>query len=173
MSLFDQIRGAIDNPNQQASSSQLGTILDAVQQLSSNHNTDLSTVQSAASIVGKYVRSSLQQKRESGGEQQAQEAINQYSGTGSSDQAVQSLFSDSQIQQISQEVEKRTGLSAETVPSMLPKLVPLVLKFLGSGSNTQNPQGSHSVLSGFLDVNGDGETDFKDAMQMASRYLNR
>ena len=60
MSLFDQIRGAIDNPNQQASSSQLGTILDAVQQLSSNHNTDSSTVQSAASIVGKYVRSSLQ-----------------------------------------------------------------------------------------------------------------
>lgn len=76
MSLFDQIRGAIDNPNQQASSSQLGTILDTVQQLSSNHNTDSSTVQSAASIVGKYVRSSLQQKRESGGEQQAQEAIN-------------------------------------------------------------------------------------------------
>ena len=44
MSLFDQIRGAIDNPNQQASSSQLGTILDTVQQLSSNHNTDSSII---------------------------------------------------------------------------------------------------------------------------------
>jgi hypothetical protein len=56
---------------------------------------------------------------------------------------------------------------------MLPILVPLVLKFLQSGNNTQNPQGSNPVLNTFLDADGDGDVDIADAMQMAGRYMGR
>ena len=173
MSLFEQIINAIDNPTQQASSSQLGDILGTVQQLSNNTNTDPSTIQSVLSIVGGYARSALQQKRDNEGHGPTQEFVNQFGGTNPSTQAVQLLFSTPQIQQIAQEVEQRTGLSAGTVQSMLPILVPLVLKFLQTGSNTQNPQGSNPVLNTFLDADGDGDVDIADAMQMAGRYLGQ
>jgi hypothetical protein len=53
---------------------------------------------------------------------------------------------------------------------MLPTLVPLALNFLKTGNNGQ---GSNSVLSSFLDADGDGSFDMGDAMQMASGFLNR
>lgn len=173
MSLFDQIINAIDSPTQQASSGQLGDILSTVQQLSNNSNTDPSTIQSVLSIVGNYTRSALQQKRSNEGNEQTQEFVNQFGGTNPSSQAVQLLFNTPQIQQIAQEAEQRTGISAGTIQSMLPILVPLVLKFLQTGSQTQNPQGSNPVLNTFLDADGDGDVDIADAMQMAGRYIGQ
>lgn len=173
MSLFDQIINAIDSPTQQASSGQLGDILSTVQQLSNNSNTDPSTIQSVLSIVGNYTRSALQQKRSAEGNEQTQEFVNQFGGTNPSSQAVQLLFNTPQIQQIAQEAEQRTGISAGTIQSMLPILVPLVLKFLQTGSQTQNPQGANPVLNTFLDADGDGDVDIADAMQMAGRYLGK
>lgn len=173
MSLFEQIINAIDSPTQQASPTQLGDIVSTVQQLSNNANTDPSTIQSVLSVVGGYARSALQQKRDNEGHEQTQNFVNQFGGTNPSNQAVQLLFSTPQIQQISQEVEQRTGLSAGTVQSMLPILVPLVLKFLQTGSNNQNPQGANPVLNTFLDADNDGDVDIADAMQMAGRYLGQ
>ena len=173
MSLFEQIINAIDNPTQQASPGQLGDIMGTVQQLSNNANTDPSTIQSVLSIVGGYARSALQQKRDNEGSEQTQNFVNQFGGTNPSTQAVQLLFGTPQIQQISQEVERRTGLSAGTVQAMLPILVPLVLKFLQTGSNNQNPQGANPVLNTFLDADNDGDVDIADAMRMAGRYLGQ
>ncbi|MBE9127577.1 MULTISPECIES: DUF937 domain-containing protein [unclassified Coleofasciculus] len=172
MSLFNQILNAIDNPNQQANPSQLASIVSTVQQLSNNANTDASTIQSVLSVVGKYARPALQQKRQADGEQQTQSFVNQYSGTQPSTQAVESLFSMPQIQQLVQEAAQRTGLNAGMIQSMLPILVPLVLNFLQTGADAQNPQGSNSVLSSFLDSDQDGDVDISDAMKLASRYLN-
>jgi hypothetical protein len=173
MGLFDQILGAIDNPTQQASPGEVGDILSTVQQLSNNANTDPSTIQSVLSTVGSYARSALQQKRNNEGNQQTQEFVNQFGGTHPSTQAVQLLFNAPQIQQLVQEVTQRTGLSPDTIQAMLPILVPLVLKFLQSGSSTQNPQGSNPVLNTFLDSDNDGDVDIADAMQMAGRYFGQ
>lgn len=171
MSLFDQILGAIDNPNRQASPSQLGDILSTVQQLSNNAHTDPSTIQSVLSVVGSYARSALQQKRTNDGEQQTQEFVNQFGGTQPSTQAVQLLFGAPQIQQIVQEIASRTGLSSGTIQAMLPILVPIVLKFLQTGSSTSPGQGSNPVLNSFLDADGDGDVDIADALKMAGRYM--
>jgi hypothetical protein len=173
MGLFDHVLGAIANPNQQASPGQIGEILSTVNQLSNNANTDPSTIQSVLSIVGNYARSALQQKRQNEGEQQTQGFINQFGGTNPSTQAVQLLFSTPQIQQIVQEVAQRTGLSSGTIQAMLPILVPLVLKFLQTGNNTQQAQGSNPVLNSFLDADNDGDVDIADAMLMAGRYMGR
>ncbi len=173
MSLFDQILGAIDNPDQQASPGQLGEILSTVQQLSNHANTDPSTIQSVLSVVGGYARSALQQKRADEGEQQTQDFVNQFGGTQPSTQAVELLFSTPQIQQMAQEVESRTGLSSGMIQSMLPMLVPLVLKFLQTGNSTSYGQGSNPVLNTFLDADGDGDVDIADALQMAGRYLGQ
>ena len=53
-------------------------------------------------------------------------------------------------------------------------IVPLVLNLLQSGSNTQNPRSSgNSVLNSFLDVNGDGDVNVADAIQLFSKYVGR
>ncbi|MDJ0746909.1 MAG: hypothetical protein QNJ32_26690 [Xenococcaceae cyanobacterium MO_167.B27] len=54
MSIFNQILSAIDNPETEASTSKLSTILDRVKQLSGNYQANPSAIQSAMSIVGNY-----------------------------------------------------------------------------------------------------------------------
>lgn len=174
MGLLDQILSAVDNPNQQASTGQLASILSSVDELSNSYNTNPSTMQSALSIVGNYVRSALQQKRAEAGYEGAQSIVDQYSGTYPNPQAVDALFGSYQIQQIVQAVAQRTGLDANSILQMLPILVPVVLNLLRTGSNTQHPQqGSNPVLNSFLDADRDGDVDIADAMMMAGRYLSR
>lgn len=174
MGLFDQIINAIDNPEQQASSDQLGNIFNTTQQLSNTYNTNPSTMQSLLSIVGNQVRSALQQKRSQDGYEQAQSFVNQYGGTYPNPQAVNSLFAPSQLAQIATIAAQQTNLNSNTIQQMLPILVPLVLNLLQSGSRSQQPQtGANPVLNTFLDADRDGDVDVADTIQLASRYLNR
>lgn len=174
MGLFDQILGAVANPNQQGSLGQLGGIINTVQQLSDRTGADSSTIQSVLGIVGNYVRSSLQEKQATGGEAEAQAIVNQYAGTSPNPEAVNSLFSLGMQQQVAQAVSGRTGLDAGTIQQLLPLIVPVVLNFLQSGANAQNPQaGNNSVLSAFLDADRDGDVDIADAIRLASQYLGR
>jgi hypothetical protein len=174
MGLFDQILGAVANPNQQGSLGQLGGIINTVQQLSQSTGADPSTIQSVLSIVGGQVRSALQDKQATDGNEAAQSLVNQYAGTSPNPQAVNSLFSPEIQQHVAQVAAQRTGLDAGIVQQLLPLAVPLVLNFLQSGANAQNPQaGGNPVLNSFLDADGDGDVDIADAIQMASRYMRQ
>lgn len=173
MGFFDQILNAVNDPNQQASPDQLSGILNTVQQLSGSQGTDPGTTQTALSLVGSYVRSALQQKQQTEGAAQAQAAVNQYAGTGFNPQAVQAILGPVMQQQLVQDLIQRTGLSPDTVQSMLPVLVPVVLNLLQSGNNTQNPQAGNPVLNAFLDSDRDGDVDLGDALGVASRFLTQ
>ena len=172
MGLFDQIVGAISNPNQEASSNQLSNILSTVQQVSGHLGGDMGSTQTAMSIVGGHVRSALQEKREESGATGVQEFINQFAGTNPNFQAVQALFSVSQINDLVQTISQRTGFDASQIQNLLPTLVPVILNLLKTGNNTENPnQISNNVLNSFLDADGDGDIDIADAIGMASRFL--
>lgn len=174
MGLFDQIINAIDNSSQQASSGQMASMLSTLQQVSDSYGTNPSTVQSVLSIVGNYVRSALQQKRSVDGSEQAQSVVNQFSGTYPNPQAVHSLFSQNQQQQLAQDAAQQTGLNMGTIQQMLPILVPLVLNLLQTGNQTQNSHSSSNpVLNTFLDADHDGDVDIADALGLASRHLRR
>lgn len=177
MSLFEQILGAIDNPNQQASPDQLGAILGTVQQLTNGQGLDPSTTQTAVSVLGGYVRSALQQQRDSGGADQAEALVNQFGGTQANSGALNALFGPSQQRQVADAIAQRTGLQSEQVLAMLPMLVPIVLNLLKQGSPT-SPSGApaaggNSVLNTFLDADGDGDVDIGDAMSMAGRFMTQ
>lgn len=174
MGLFDQILGAIDNPSQQGSSSQLDGIVGAVHQLASNYNIDPATAQAVFSMVGTQVRSSLQEQRATGGTEQAQAIVNQYSGTTPNPAAVAALFPPEWQARIIQEISQRTGMNSATIQMMLPMLIPIVLNVLKTGAIAQNSQqGANPVLNSFLDADGDGDVDVADAIMMAGRYLNK
>lgn len=173
MSLFNQILSALDNPEKEASSNQLGSILDTVQQLSGNYQANPSAVQSAMSIVGNYTKSALQQQRSQGGNSQVNQLLNQFGGTQASPQILATLFGNSQLQEMILQISRRTGLNSRTIQSMLPILVPLVLNLLRTGNNKRNIQGANPVLNSFLDSDGDGDVDVNDVINMASRHLGR
>ncbi|BAY16567.1 hypothetical protein NIES21_23970 [Anabaenopsis circularis NIES-21] len=174
MGLFDQILGAVTNLNQQGGLGQLGDIINTLQQLSDRTGADSSTIQTVLGIVGNYVRSSLQEKQATSGADEAQALVNQYAGTSPNPQAVDSLFSGEMQQQVAETVSQRTGLDTGTIQQLLPSIVPVVLNFLQSGANAQNPQsGSNSILSSFLDADGDGDVDITDAIRLVSKYLGK
>lgn len=174
MGLFDQILSAIENPNQQASPNQLDNIINTVEQLSNDHGVDAGTTQAALSIVGGYVREALQGVRSQSGDAQAQEIVNQYSGTTPNYQAVQSLFAPSQVHEIISAIAQRTGVNATAIEAMLPVLIPVVLNLLKTGTNVQNPQsGQNSVLNTFLDADGNHQVDIGDALMLAGRFFSQ
>ncbi|GAB4229310.1 MAG: DUF937 domain-containing protein [Elainellaceae cyanobacterium] len=177
MGLFDQVLGAISNPNQQASNDQLGSILGTVQQATGSQGLDSGSTQAVMSMLGSYVRSSLQQQRQTQGAGRAEAIVNQFGGTSPNQNAVQALFGMNQQQQIAQAISQRTGINSQTILALLPVLVPIVLNFLKTGatkSNVPNDRaGSNSVLNSFLDADGDGDVDIADAMGMAGRYLSQ
>lgn len=182
MGLFDQVVGALNNPNQQANPDQLGSILNTVQQVTSGQGMNASTTQTLLSIVGRHVRSSLQEKRTTQGANQIEELVNRYSGTRANPSAVPSIFSPEQEQRTVQDSARATGLNAQTIQSLLPVLIPVVLLFLQSGSakqssaqqsNVQRGGSSNSVLSAFLDSDRDGDVDVGDAISVAGQFLSR
>ncbi len=173
MGLFNQIVSALNDPDLQASTGQLDGILNTVGQVANDAGVSPQTTETAMSMLGGYVRSSLQQQRVSQGQETVQELVNQYSGTGASQAAVNHIFSPQQQTQVTQAISQRTGINANTLKRLLPILVPLVLNLLQTGTNTRNPrQGNNPVLSGFLDADGDGDVDIADAMRLAGQYLS-
>ncbi len=173
MSIFKQILNAIDNPNAEASTNQLSSIIDTVQQLSNNYHTDPSAVQSALSIVGNYTKSALKEKLNQGDSTQVNQLINQFAGTQANSQILSALFNSSQLTNMMQQISERTGLNVGAIESMLPVLVPLVLNLLKTGNIKTSLSANNSVLNSFLDSDGDGDVDLNDAMNMAYRYLGR
>lgn len=172
MGLFDQIIGAVANPNQQGSLGQLGSIINTVGQISNSTGVDPSTIQSVLSVVGGQVRSALQEKQATDGNEAVQNIVSQFAGTSPDSQAVDSVFSPEAQQQVAEVAAQRTGLDAGIIQQILPLLVPVVLNFLQSGASAQNSHGGgNSVLNSFLDADNDGDVDIADAIQLASRHL--
>jgi uncharacterized protein YidB (DUF937 family) len=168
MGLFDQVLGAIADPNAAGDNNQLSGILDVVGQLTGGGQGNSDSVNSVISIVGNYARSALQEQRNTGGDVQG--LVNQFGGTGANNEAVSAVFNNNQLQGLLSEVESKTGLDRGTIESMLPTVLPLVLNFLKTGSGGQ---GGNSVLNGFLDADGDGDVDLSDALRMAGQHLGR
>lgn len=172
MGLFNQILQAIDNPNQQASFNGLSNILGTIQQTGSIYGADPGQSQMLLSMVGGYVRSALQEKRNNEGEDIVKNLVNQFSGTSANPQAVFALFNQTQLAEIVPEIATKSGINASTIQAMLPMMIPAVLSLLKTGANTENPQDAgNPVLNEFLDADGDGDVDITDAMNLAKRFL--
>ncbi len=174
MSIFFDLLSAINNPNQQANVSQLASIMNSVQNLTTNQGINNSQLQSVMSIVGNQIRPALQQQEAIIGKGRLENLVSQVvtSGTGG-ESALQSLFSPQLMQQIAETVTKQTGINSNLIQSALPTLTSAVLSLLQMGAPQTGAWGnSNPLLNSFLDTDSDGDTDLGDVMKFANRFLN-
>ncbi|HEY9879079.1 MAG TPA: DUF937 domain-containing protein [Leptolyngbyaceae cyanobacterium] len=169
MGLFDQVLNAINDPNRQASQDQVGQLINTVQSVSQQANTNPDTVNQAVSILGSFVRSSLQETRTTQGDDAARELVREGSHSGAG--ILPRLFNNNQQQQLTQTLSQRTGLNSSQIQMLLPILIPMVMRLLQSGESTQPGSGNNSVLSSFLDADRDGDVDMGDMLNTASRFI--
>lgn len=179
MGLFDQVLSAINDPNRQTSQSQVGQLVDTVNQLSRQTNASPDTMNQAVSILGGFVRSSLQETRRQQGDAAARDLVQAGSQSGAG--ILPRLFNAPQQVQLIQTLAQRTSLSNSQIQMLLPILIPVVMRLLASGeANSGTPTGAgragagglnNSILSAFLDANQDGEVDLGDMLNQARRFV--
>lgn len=172
MSIFFDILSAINNPNQQASVSQLSSLMSSIQSLGANYGIGSSQMQTMVSVVANLIRPVLQQQQATVGTGGLETLISQAANAGGSAVALQSLIGPELMQQFSQIVGQQTGLSSNIIQTVLPNVISTVLSFLNMGAPKPGVWGSNSLLTAFLDSNADGNADFGDVMKYANRFLN-
>ena len=170
MGLFDQVMGAIADPRRQASAGQMAQILGTAKQLARENNADSDTMQQAMSVIGGFVRSSLQEKRQQSGDEAAQALIDQGAANGAA--VIPQLFNSGQLSEMVAAVTQRTNLNSNQVQGILPVVLPLVMRFLSAGNAKQGmPADGNPILTAFLDGDGDGDVDMGDMLGMAGKFM--
>jgi Bacterial protein of unknown function (DUF937) len=175
MSLFDEFLGAVNNPGQQASVDQLGSLVGAVQQLSGQSGIDPGMMQTVMSMVGGQMQSSLQEQQSTMGADHVNSLVNQLGAGGTNNPAMGMLFPPQVQQQLAGQISQRTGLDSNMIMGLLPMLVPIAMQFLQGGamqSSAAAPQSAgNPLLNMFLDKNNDGNLDLGDAMGLAAQFM--
>ncbi len=171
MGLFDQVLGAIADPKRQASAKQMTDILGSAKQIGQQNNASSDNMQQAMSVIGGFVRASLKDKRETQGPEAAQALIEEGSANGAS--VIPKLFSNSQLTEMVSAVTQKSGLNANQVQGILPLVLPLVMRFLGSGNvkGGTPTTNNNPILTAFLDGDGDGDVDMGDMLGMAGKFM--
>jgi Bacterial protein of unknown function (DUF937) len=181
MGLFFDVLSAVNNPNQQASVDQLGSLVNSVQQLSQQTGLDMGTTQNVISALGSAIRPTLQEQGAAMGGQQLAGMLSQLGGSGMlggltggrGTGVLQALIPAQMQQQLAQTVAQKTGLDSAMVMSLLPALIPIAINFLNLGANKPGtPGGANPLLSAFLDSDRDGDTDLGDVVKFAGRFMN-
>lgn len=171
MGLFDQVMKAVADPSRQANVGQLSQILGSAKQIAKENNADAGTMQQAMSVIGGFVRSSLNDTRQARGEDAAQSLIEEGSANGAA--VIPKLFNNAQLNEMISAVTQRTNLNTSQVQGILPMALPLVMQFLSSGNakGGATQTGSNPILTAFLDGDGDGDVDMGDMLGMASKFM--
>lgn len=174
MGLFFDVLSAINNPNQQASVSQLDSIAGSLQQLSASSGIQPNQMQGMLSVLGGALRPMLQKQQTTMGANQLGGLIGQLAGsrTGGNSSLMQSLFTPQLQQQLTQMIAQKTGISPNLVQMALPTLIPAVMSLLNMGSPKPGAQASNSILDTFLNSKRDGDVDLGDVFRFSNRFLN-
>ena len=170
MGLFDQVMKAVADPSRQANVSQLTQILGSAKQVAQQNDGDADNMQKAMSVIGGFVRSSLQEKRQSEGDDAAEQLIAQGAANGAA--VIPQLFNNAQMLEMVSAVTNKTSFNSNQVQGILPVVLPLVMRFLSAGNAKQGmPADGNPILTAFLDGDGDGDVDMGDMLGMAGKFM--
>ncbi len=171
MGLFFDVLSSINNPNQQGSVEQLGSVFESVQQLTNNQGMNADQMSSVLNALGGALQPALKQQAGAMGAGSLDSMIGKLAGPGGL-AALQSAIPPQMQQQLIQSVAQKSGLNAGMVQSMLPKMLPVVMGLLGMGATKPGASGGNGLLNAFLNSNDASGTDLGTVMKFAGRFLN-
>jgi hypothetical protein len=171
MSLFFDVLSSINNPNQQGSVEQLGSVFNSVQTLAGSQGVNPDQMSSVLNALGGALQPALKQQASTMGANQLEGILGQLAGAGGLS-ALQSAIPPQVQQQVIQAISQKTGMNAGMVQTMLPKLLPVVMGLLGMGAAKPGVGGGNALLNAFLNTSGSGATDLGTVMNFAGRFLN-
>ena len=167
--MFFEVLSAINDPQQQASISQLEHITNSVQHLAVGQGVNPHQMQSMMTVLGGALQTVLQQKQSELGAGQLASAL----GRISEPSMLQSIISPEIQQQLVQAVAQKTGMQASVAQVMLPKLLPVVMELFNMGAPTSdNVESTNPLLSTFLNSGRASNSDLGNVMKFAGRFLN-
>ena len=167
--MFFEILSAINDPNQQASVSQLEQVIKSIQQLASNQGVNAQQMQSMMTVVGQALHPILQQKQSQMGMEQLASKLSIVRDRAT----LQSVITPETQQQLIQTIAQKTGMQANTAQTMLPQLLPLIMQLFQLGTPIPGSvNGTNALLSDFLNGNRTNSTDLGNVVKFAERFLN-
>ncbi|ESA36445.1 hypothetical protein N836_00795 [Leptolyngbya sp. Heron Island J] len=167
--MFFEVLSAINDPNQQASISQLEHITQSIEKVASSQGFNPHQMQLMMTILGGVLQPVLKQKQAQLGAGQLASML----GRSNDVSMLTAIISPQQQQQLAAAVANKTGMQAAVAQAMIPQLLPLVISLFNMGAPTPGSVGgTNSLLSTFLDSNRTSNTDLGNVMRFANRFLS-
>jgi hypothetical protein len=171
MSLFFDVLSAINNPNQQGSVEQLGSVVESLQQLASRQGLEMAQMTALLNSLGGALQPVLQDQASAIGPGALEGLLGKLSGSGSLG-LLQVAIPRPLQQEIIQAVAKQTGVNADQIQAMLPQLIPAIMGLLGMGAAKPGTSGQNSLLTAFLNSDQGQSTDLGTVITFANRFLS-
>ena len=176
--MFFEVLSVINDPNRQASIEQLSQVQASVQKLAKSQDLETDQMQSMMTALGGSLRTILQQQQSQLSTGNSLTSIlDQLTDTDTDTDttaALESLIPPQLQQQMAQVVAQKTGMNADTIQSLLPQLLPVVMELLNMGASKPGSSDgdTNPLVAAFLDSDRDGDADLGNVMKLVDRFLN-
>jgi hypothetical protein len=172
MSLFQTILDSIENPNHAGSQQDLQGLASLTQFIPGGQGAQ-QNVEPILNVLGSHLQDALNRQQQAAGPGAAQQTVADLSRPGVGAQDLQGLFGQSQMNDLIAEIAQRTGLNSQMIMTLLPVLIPVVMKLLASGTHQTDAQAPNPVLNGFLGSNQNGGALLSEVFQLASQFVQK
>jgi uncharacterized protein DUF937 len=169
MSLFQTILDSVANPQHAGTNADLGGLANLAQLIPGAGQ----NLQPILGAVGQHVQEALNEQQQAGGQAAAQQTVSnlaQSQNIGVSE--IQNFLGQDRFNSLVNVVSENTGMSPQMVLTLLPMLVPVVMRLLATGTHQTNPQAPNPVLNEFLGGQNGGAM-LGEMFQLASQFMRR
>ncbi|MBV8376124.1 MAG: DUF937 domain-containing protein [Verrucomicrobia bacterium] len=172
MNLFQTVLQSIENPEHAGTQQDLHGLLNLAQLLPGVEGAQ-QHMQPILGVLGSHLQEALNEQRQNNGQSAVQQTVSNLSQPGAGVPEIVNLFGQERFDGLIGEISKRTGLDSQLILGCLPALIPVVMRFLATGTHQTNPQAENPVLSNFLGSNQNGGALLTEAFQLASQFLRK
>jgi hypothetical protein len=169
MSLFQTILDSVANPQHAGTNADLGGLANLAQLIPGAGQ----NLQPILGAVGQHVQEALNEQQQAGGQGAAQQTVSnlaQSQNVGIPE--IQNFLGQDRLNSLVNGMSDRTGMGSQAILTLLPMLIPVVMRLLATGNHQTDPQAPNPVLNQFLGGQNGGAM-LGEVFQLASQFVRR
>lgn len=188
MNFFDALVSSIQDPQAGTQQTDLQGLLAALTRgpgQSSPAALPAGAAEGLAGAIGGFLKPALREAGQTGGMEGIDALLGSLKQNAGSPQQLERTLGRDRMEEMVNQARQKSGLSPDTIMSMLPVILPALVSLLQSGARrpapaaqsgvtTDDPLGgiaSNPLLKSFMDSDGDGDVDMADLVAMGSKFL--